>query len=158
MQYYQSNQIKSLIVCVIDIPRLILMRSARADVEPIDQHEPQYCGICWLRVDEQKLVPLTLRQSQADGTATCFNGLTNNTDQQTNHTLKKSKKKSGKIPDSLEKSTKIHTDALTIYTVVETLITDVACRSNRNHGQEHDNGSNHDGWQTKEGKQRMVKS
>merc|ERR550514_1011963 len=25
------------------------MRSPRADTEPWAQHEPQYCGMCWLR-------------------------------------------------------------------------------------------------------------
>jgi hypothetical protein len=29
--------------------RAILMRSPRAEMEPWAQHEPQYCGMCWLR-------------------------------------------------------------------------------------------------------------
>ena len=30
-------------------PRAILTRSPRAETEPCAQHEPQYCGMCWLR-------------------------------------------------------------------------------------------------------------
>ena len=29
-------------------PRAILMRSPSAETEPWAQHEPQYCGMCWL--------------------------------------------------------------------------------------------------------------
>ena len=31
-------------------PFAILMRSARADIAPCAQHEPQYCGTCWLSI------------------------------------------------------------------------------------------------------------
>jgi hypothetical protein len=41
--------------------RMMLMRSASAEVDANAQQLPQYCGMCWLRVTERYAVPLTLR-------------------------------------------------------------------------------------------------
>lgn len=45
---------------------------ASALVLPWAQQDPQYWGMCWLRVVLTKLVPLTFLQSQAVGSSTTF--------------------------------------------------------------------------------------
>lgn len=47
--------------------RAILRRSFSEESVPNAQHEPQYCGMCWLRLSVKKLVPLMSRQSQSAG-------------------------------------------------------------------------------------------
>ena len=47
--------------------RAILRRSLRELVVPKAQQEPQYCGICWLRVSVKKLVPFTSPQKKSAG-------------------------------------------------------------------------------------------
>mmetsp|Transcript_20672 Transcript_20672/g.79319 ORF Transcript_20672/g.79319 Transcript_20672/m.79319 type:complete len:220 (+) Transcript_20672:704-1363(+) len=58
-----------LICATAGLLRAMVMRSERAEVVPWAQQEPQYTGMCWFLFHVVKSVPLTLRQSNASGTA-----------------------------------------------------------------------------------------
>merc|ERR1719326_286899 len=49
--------------------RWILMRSPNAERAPCAQQEPQYCGMCWLRLCVTHEVPFIFDQSQLSGIA-----------------------------------------------------------------------------------------